>query len=526
MDGRPRYTELRDYLRVARQQRVVIIVFGLLFAGAAFALSARETPQYVTSTDLAVRDVTQSFSLLGENPPAAQPPERLAALVAQKVKSREVANAAALRLGNEYTPTQLSRKVQARVETSTNFVDVQATDDDPRFAARIANAFARATVDQRREEELARIQRTLRSLEQEVRISRRQVADEVAGADVRLGIALQRLSQLRTVQASIEPVTIADVADVPSGSVSPRPVRDTILGLVLGLTIGLLVAFTRDALDRRLRTPEEAAQELDLPVIGRVGSAALGTAGPGKAANGRKLKPGDAEAFRILRTNVDILARDQPLKLVVVTSGLPEEGKSTVAASLAAAAAIAGRRVLLVEADLRKPAVSSRFGVERAPGLTDLLAGRATRHEAIRKIRIGPEQSVNGKGPEEHGDDAHDGRPVLEFLPAGAPHPQPAELLGEQATKDLLVAFRDQYDLVVIDTSPALAVADTLLLVPIADAVVLCVRAMRTTRDQARATAAALKRLPERPTALVVTGVKARHDETYGHYYSYAAKSS
>jgi capsular exopolysaccharide synthesis family protein len=519
MEGRPRYAELRDYLRVVRQQRAVIVALGVLFAAVAFAMAAREEPVYETSTDLAVRDVTQGFSLLGEQPAAAQPPERLAALTAQAVTSREVVDDAARQLRDRYSRSELRGRVEARVEAATNLVDVRATGETPRMAARIANAFARATVTERRREEVRRIQTTLRSLEREVRTARRQVRRRLAGADIRLSVALQRLSQLRTVLASVAPVTIADVADVPSSSVSPRPVRDTLLGLLIGLTLGLVVAFVRDVLDRRMRTPQDVEQELDLPLVGRVSAAALGTAGPATRANGHKVNPADAEAFRMLRANLDFLARDEPLKLVVVTSGLPEEGKSTVAASVAATEAATGRRTLLLECDLRRPTIGERLGLDRAPGFTDLLAGRATRDEAVRRVPVGPAIALGRNGSSHAAAGEHGA--TLDVLTAGEPHPQPAELLGSDAGRRLLEALRAEYDRVIVDTSPLLSVADTLALVPVADAVLLCVRAMRTTRDQAQAARAALARLPERPTALVVTGVRPRDDEAYGYYAPY-----
>lgn len=523
MQGRPRYAELRDYLQVVRRNRVLIVLLGLLFAGTAYALAARETELYATSTDLAVRDVSQTLSLLGQQNPVAEPPERLAAVVAQDATSIEVATEVAKQLGGRYSAGDLQDKVRARVESSTNLVDIEATDEDPVMSARIANAFAREVARQRREEELGRVRDAQRAVEREVVGARREARRRVPGSDIRLSVALQRLSQLTALEASLRPVEIADVADVPSSPVSPRPLRDTLLGLLLGLTLGLVAAFVRDALDRRVRTAQEVQQELDLPLLGRISNAALGTAaltgaGPPKGRGRRgKSEAIDAEAFRIIRAHLSFLADGEPSRVVLVTSGLPEEGKSTVAAGVAAAAAASGVRALLVECDLRRPTLAGRFGLEPEPGLSDLLAGRASREDVTRRVPVGVQRAVsNGSAP-------HDaGGPALDVILAGSPHPQPASLLGSDEFAALVGQLRDAYELVVIDTSPTLPVVDAHEIVPLADAIVLCVRAMRTTRDELRAAHESLSHLPSRPTAIVLTGVRPRDDEAYGYGSDYA----
>lgn len=524
MDGRPRYAELRDYVRVLRQQRLLILAVAALFSGVAYALAVRQDDSFAAQTSLAVRDVTQTFSLLGETPSASLPPERLAAIVAQDVTSFEVATAVIEReeIGRGRNVGELRSKVSASVDPATNLVRVTAVDGDPRTAAQIANAFSRRTVVQRRAQEVERVQMTLEAAEDEVRAARRQVRNEVVGSDIRLGIALQRRAQVETLASSIDPVSIVDAADVPGSPVSPRPVRDAILGLVLGLTLGLVLAFARDTLDRRLRTPQQVQDAVDLPVLGRVSDASLGTAGLFTKSDKRKVDPIDLEAFRIIRTNLDFLVKGTVPQVVLVTSGLPEEGKSTVAASLAAAAATTGRRSLLVECDLRRPSLAARFGEIGVPGLTDLMSGRSDRPHATRRLEINapdraPDAVASGGGQDPL-PFVSDG-PVLDVILAGTFDPRPAELLGSARFIRLLAELRGDYDTIVIDTNPMLSVVDPLELVPHVDAVILCVRARKTTRDQATAARAALERLPEKPAALVVTGVDIK-EEGYGYYYA------
>jgi Mrp family chromosome partitioning ATPase len=205
----------------------------------------------------------------------------------------------------------------------------------------------------------------------------------------------------------------------------------------------------------------------------------------------------------------------------VVTSGLPGEGKSTVASALAATSALSGKRTLLVECDLRRPQVGERFGLkEEGPGLSEYLAGKAEPGEVIRKIVLAPPTSTNGngKGAAPAGDG---GAPSLVCITAGASPPRPAELLASEKFASFLDEVREAYDFVVLDSSPLLSVSDTLELVPRVDATILCIRAAQTTQEQARAAKAAIDRLPDKPAALVVTDIKPGDAEQYG-YYSHA----
>jgi capsular exopolysaccharide synthesis family protein len=200
------------------------------------------------------------------------------------------------------------------------------------------------------------------------------------------------------------------------------------------------------------------------------------------------------------------------VKTVLVTSALPQEGKSTVATSLASAYVLAGKRTLLVECDLRRPTMAKRLSCEQSPGLSDYLIGQATPTEVVQKVPLVEPQ--NGTAA-----------PTLVAITAGSPTPRPAELLASKRFGAFLDQVREAYDVVVIDSTPLLSVGDSLQLVPRVDGVVLCVRAEQTTREQARAARQALEHFPDRPTGVVVTGVKPGHELDYG-YYSYAYAQS
>jgi capsular exopolysaccharide synthesis family protein len=276
-----------------------------------------------------------------------------------------------------------------------------------------------------------------------------------------------------------------------------------LLAALLGLLVGVGAAFLRNSLDRRWTDSHEIQRELGLPLVGSVREDILGHT---VSANGdRGLTEEDLEAFRILRTNVEFMVKDRKLGMLAVTSALPEEGKSTVAAGFAYASALAGRRTVLVECDFRRPVMATRTGVERAPGLSEYLGGNGT----IKPAEILRPLPVRG------------GVASLPVIPAGESSFHPAEMIASDRFRDFLDQIGRAYDLVVLDTAPLLPVGDTLELLPLVDSTLLCVRLGQTTREQGQAAKVAMEHLPEKPTGLVVTGIRPGSEGDYYGYYSY-----
>jgi capsular exopolysaccharide synthesis family protein len=322
------------------------------------------------------------------------------------------------------------------------------------------------------------------------------------------------LVQLRATRDFTAPVELAVPAAATAGRVSPKPIRNILFGFFGGLVLGILLTFLRAALDRRVRGASELARDADLPLLGVLRKNAFRRPILSIAADRKKDSQVDLDALRILRTNLEHLDPSRPIRTVLVTSPLPKEGKSTVAAGLAAATALAGRHALLLEADLRRPVLAKRLGLREQPGLTDFLASRTTAREAVQAVALPQVAVTNGGG--------HDGSAsgsLLSCITAGSPPPRHAELLGSKGFSELLSVVSRSYDTVVIDSSPLLPVVDTLQLVERVDAVVLCVRANQTTRDELNSALEALGRLSERTIGLVVTGVAPGEDRAYGYYH-------
>jgi capsular exopolysaccharide synthesis family protein len=503
MGEAPRYATLRDYLRVLREQRVLIIVIAAVVAGAALFLAERQDPVYESEASVQFLDTNVDTGFLGATLPAEATPDARAATAAQQVGQPETLARVRNKLKTKESIGKLRSALSIRTEARTNLVVIQARWGNAKFAADLANAVAeesrRISIDQARQR-----YRTARRL---LKASLKRLGNSQTDKLTQVQYQAQ-LVKLDTLSRFVSPSKVTGTAVASAGPVSPRPVRDTLLGLILGLTLGVLAAFLRDALDRRLRSASEIRDELKMPLLGHIRRDVL--ARTLVTENGRKrLTEADLEGFRVLRTNLDFLDVDSPVKTVLVTSPLPAEGKSTVATSLASAYVLAGKRTLLVECDLRRPTMAKRLSCEQGPGLSDYLIGQATPSEVVQKVPLTPD-AENGAAA-----------PTLVAITAGSPTPRPAELLASKRFGAFLEQVRDAYDVVVLDSTPLLSVGDALQIVPRVDGVVLCVRAEQTTREQARAARQALEHFPDRPIGVVVTGVKPGHELDYG-YYSYA----
>ena len=507
MSDVPRYATLRDYLQVLRTHGLLIALVTLTFAGAAYGLSSRQDKVYRAETALAFQDPIRQLEYFGSTPgQAQQSADQRAAIKAELVTRPALLEQVGKALDPPASVDSLQSRVTARPEARTNLVIVEARARTPERAADIANEVARRTVRTEGRREERKFEAAARSLARSLRRARRR---QEGGNEFVRALAEERISRLEALRDFAVPVEISRRAEVPKRSVSPRPVRNTIFGGLLGLALGILAAFARDALDRRFRTPRDIEKELGLPLLGRVSDKALRQPfGPGDPADSS-----EADSFQILRANLEFLDPQRVAKTVAVTSAVAGEGKSTVAASLAAASAAVGRRTLLVECDLRRPSLAENMGLKRGPGLSDYLMAQASSTEILQAVALG-EGSRNGDRPGEDGDASN-----LTCIVAGTNSVLPAEMLGSNRFQDFLAVLSRSYDSVILDCGPLLPVVDTLALLPFVDAVLLCVRVSHTTRDQARGATAALGRLPERPAGLVVTGIPSGQTSEYGSYY-------
>jgi capsular exopolysaccharide synthesis family protein len=292
-------------------------------------------------------------------------------------------------------------------------------------------------------------------------------------------------------------IRVVDPADVPKAPISPNLQRSGMLSLVAGLTLSLGLVFFVDYLDSRLKTPQDLKNYLNVPFLGLIPavSHAGGTSNPLLTAVDA---PNFSEAFKTVRTNVLFSSAEEGLRTLVVTSAGPGEGKSICSANIALALAQAGMRVLLVDADMRRPRVHEIFDGPEEPGLSNLLTGNAKASEVVQKSKI----------------------PGLWLIPAGHIPPNPAELLGSPRFVDFLGALEDHFDWVVLDTPPVLVVTDSIVVANKASGVVFVVGADQTTRTAARTAVDQLLGANAHVIGSVLNRADVRrHSHYYGSYY-------
>ena len=292
-------------------------------------------------------------------------------------------------------------------------------------------------------------------------------------------------------------IRVVDRAERPVAPIAPRPLFSLVLALLGGTVLACGTAFFFEYLDSRIKSPEEIEAYLGLPSIGMV--PALGKnwrdADP-LITNG--VPPNFAEAFRALRTNVLFSAASPGCRVILVTSTGPGEGKTMVASNLAIGFATAGQRVLLLDADMRRPRMHELLGTAQEPGLSNALVGNAPVAEAIRKSEV----------------------PGLCVVPAGRVPPNPAELLGSRAFKEMLAGVRTQFDWIVIDTPPVMAVTDPNVIASLTDGVVFVIGAEMTSYKVARRAIEQLERSRASFAGAVLNNVQIhRHAYYYSQYY-------
>ena len=291
-------------------------------------------------------------------------------------------------------------------------------------------------------------------------------------------------------------IRVVDEAETPRTPSSPRIVRDAALSLFGGVILAIALAFLFEYLDSRLKSPEEVQGYLGLSALGMIPELGKRWAGGppmldvGAPAN-------FSEAMRTVRTNILFSWPDEGPRTLAVTSAVPGEGKTMIAANLAAAFALAGQRVLLVDADLRRPRVHQIFGTEQDPGLSNVLVGQKLVSDCIKPTRV--------EG--------------LSTLAAGRTPPNPAELLGSKRFKDILKMLSDQFDLVVVDTPPVMAVADPSVVTSLTSGVVFVVGAEMTGRHTARAAIEQLQRGQGRILGAILNRVRIESNSYYYNRY-------
>jgi capsular exopolysaccharide synthesis family protein len=502
--------ELRGYVEVLRTRRWWFLGIVLLTAGSALAFSLRQTPVYESVTEVLVKPV-RAGTADAEVEPDIATEQRLA-------RSTSVAEIVADSMGFGRSPRALLAGLTVEATLDADILTFRYADAVPERAQGLSQGFADAYLTFRQREaesDLAASSEGLRArlaeLDRQLDVSVERFLN--TNDPIQQDIYAEEIDSLRRevpdVQrelAEMAPETIAvgrvvDPADRPTAPISPDHIRNAGIGIAVGLILGLAVAFLRERLDVRLRGKDDLEAIIGSSVLAAIPhvrdwrkpqhSMLVTRTDPGSAA---------AEAYRSLRTSMLFAASSRSVRTWLITSAHAGEGKTATTANLGVVLAQAGKRVVLVSADLRQPRLHEFFG-ETAQGtvrwgLTDVLAGQVSLEDAVAKTEIGN----------------------LRILPSGSIPGNPADLLGSEAMRSVLQDLAQLADLVLIDAAPVLPVTDAVALAPLTDGVLFVTDTTSATHNSIAEARQHLQRVNARVIGVVMNKTD---DQRPGYRYGY-----
>lgn len=450
--------DILDFVRLMRTRWLIIFFATLLAVGAAVALTVLTTPQYQASTRLFVSTTTGASSASDIYQGTLSSQQRVLSYT-KLLTGASLAQRTINKLSLPITAAELQAKVRASSPADTVLIDVLVLDPSPEQAQSIANALSDEFV---------------------VMVAELETAEFGARPDAR--------------------VVVEQYASLPTGPVIPKKTRNLAIGFALGLVSGIGLAGLRDALDKTIKDREALTELTGVGLVANIPSDRDRRKDP--AINFANNQSAIAEAFREFRTNLQFLEVDDPPRVLVITSPMPNEGKSTTALNIALALAEADHEVVLVDGDLRRPKLADYLGLVGTAGLSTVLAGRVGLADVLQRTHF----------------------PGLTLLSSGPLPPNPSELLGSRATLKVLDQLRGGFDYVVVDASPLLPVTDAAVLASSADGAFVVARFGKTKREQLERAVANLKQVEARLLGAVFTITPNRAPATYRYGYYRAGK--
>jgi tyrosine-protein kinase len=487
---------LRHYLPILRRQAWLVIVPAAMAVAVSWYATSQEEPVYRASSKIVVGQTGQTFQAqLGSDV------DRFTATMTNLLKSNIVAQTVISDLGLDTTPEALLGSIDVVVRPNSSVLEVSYDSTDRTRLVPVLDRIGTVFTD---------------------------LVKSRLGGEATTPAPTGETQDVLPVSA-----TIFDPAHVQPGQISPQPKRNLAIALALGLALGLVFAFARESLDNRVRSRRDAEEWFKAPVIGTLPRTARGRAPVDiLAASDRKSRE-VIEALHIVRANLQLGGALSDGGVILVTSALPEEGKSTLVSSLGVVLAVAGNDVVCVEADLRRPKLMDYLGVEPYEnGLVEVLEGRVDVEAALHKIDIGRVSSPNGRASRSGSPRRRnpvsatalldmEPRPTgtLQLLPAGRARVNATTILTPDHVRELLDSLRKPGRYVIFDAPPLLLVADALPLALEADSVIVVARQGRTTRENAEAVRGTLESLGAANVAIVISD--SNGGEGYGAGYGY-----
>ncbi len=513
--------ELRRIVLLVWHWLWLIVLSIVLAAGSAYIFSRNTIPVYSARTVLLISEskaVVMDTSVVPNT-------DRLAATYAETLKGRRVIEEVIARLALQETVEGLTGHVTVSAIRSTQLIELIVEDTNPERAAQIANEIPKVFSEQNYELQSRRFTASKASLQEQLDATQAHITDlqeqqsTLASLENPDQNVLDRVRRdLETYQSSyttlaanlaevqleeakqLDTLLVSEEATAPSKPIRPRTARNTLLAAVFGAIVALGVIYLIEYLDDMLHDPDEVKAALGLATLGMVPAMETSDADEELA----MLDSGQsavAEAYRVLRTNLQFAAVGRPLRLLQVTSSSPTEGKTMTSANLAIALAQSGQRVILVDCDLHRPRLHKILKLRNNVGLTMALLDDQTDLATLMQ-----EGAVPG----------------LHVLTSGPLPPNPAEVLGSARMREILATLVERADIVVLDSPPVLPVADTAVLASQADGVLLVMDASKTRRELAVRALLSLQHVQARVVGVVLNRLpQGRAGYRYYYYYYY-----
>ncbi len=534
---------LHAYLRVlARWKRLVIAVV-IVVTAAGIAYTWTRTPMYsstaqliyVKSIDIA-NPLSQSF--IDRTAQQAEIESVPAVIASSKVAAdaRELMDESTLQAGYS-VDAELTPGVQ---DAYSNIVSIVGASPDPKAAADAANAYAAAFLAWGRSSARGQVSEAIAVVEGQL-----AALGQTQRGTSEYQSLLSTLQQLELLEASSTGSFRTITAAVPaSAPFEPDKQRGVILSLVAGLVLGIGLAFLLEQFNTRVSGGEQMSELLGLPVMGDVPPVSRKNREKGVLQTVSNPSGPMAEAYRLLRNNLDFVNIDDDIRSIMISSSLQAEGKSVTACNLAVSMALAGKHVILVDADLRSPKVHTYMGLKNAVGLSSVLARKADTRHALVSVALTSSPRQNGatvmtadevktgavrtlKDPSGQDDggssasdwlwpDANGDAPILRVLTSGPLPPNPGEVVASHRFGDILEELAGEADLVLVDTPAMLPVGDAAAIAPNVDAMLFIVNAELVKRPALQQARAQIAPLPCRKLGLIEVVAKRR-----GGYYGY-----
>ncbi|MHB8643445.1 MAG: tyrosine-protein kinase domain-containing protein [Gaiellaceae bacterium] len=507
-DALAKESSLREYAGVIRRRKLVVLQAILIVPLVMVLIALRETPLYEASASVLVNLQNPVQAITGTSDPSASAnPDRTLQTQSQLAANPLVATRVLREAGIRESPLDFLTRSSVQAQLNSDLLVFTVSDTNAKRAVKLATLYGKQFTIYRRQLDTVVLSRADAELKK--RLSTLVAAHQQNTADYQTLVDQeQKLATAVTLQTSN--VSLVKTPLVAT-KIRPNPKKSALTGLALGIVLGIGLAFLFEAFDTRILTAEDVERELGLPLLARIPAPARWLQNKKRLVMLAEPHTLDAEPYRVLRTNLEFFNAEHNAQVILVTSAVRQEGKSTTVANLAVALSLAGRRVVLVDVDLRRPTIAGFFGNRNEFGLTDVALGRA----GLSSPMVGTHTGDN--------DQLDPGRTAgtLEVMTTGRLPSDAGEFVSSAAVGKVIDELRSRADIVLLDAPPILAFSDALALAARSDGVIVLTRLGVVKRKMLEELRRVLSSIPAAKIGVVVTGAELDPETTYGYGYGY-----